>query len=59
MAQRFLFAFAVALREESVDRNKLILVLLFLQLLVALREESVDRNSFWISFVRIFSGRSP
>ena len=35
----------VALRKESVDRNKELRIL-FLNMLVALRKESVDRNAF-------------
>ena len=37
----------VALRKESVDRNRLVVGCL-LMLGVALRKESVDRNSCWL-----------
>ena len=36
--------FTVALRKESVDRNKRLGLLGWLRVLVALRKESVDRN---------------
>ena len=48
----------VALRKESVDRNRLIRSLLAL-LIVALRKESVDRNSMSPIDVMSVSGRSP
>ena len=38
--------FVVALRKESVDRNKLFKRRFVGQCVVALRKESVDRNSF-------------
>ena len=42
----FVFGFGakVALRKESVDRNKAIILTARLRGLVALRKESVDRN---------------
>ena len=49
----------VALRKESVDRNMLPLVLIFLKIGVALRKESVDRNMWWGVRKAVGSRRSP
>ena len=35
----------VALRKESVDRNRVIITIITICIVVALRKESVDRNS--------------
>ena len=48
----------VALRKESVDRNKYV-VQCRKMLGVALRKESVDRNIFSLPLVLIFLSRSP
>ena len=54
-----LCTFAVALRKESVDRNRLCDVLSTADTSVALRKESVDRNT--IVMIQLFKvyGRSP
>ena len=48
----------VALRKESVDRNRRLHILLPL-LLVALRKESVDRNKMARRILQALQGRSP
>ena len=53
-----LCTFAVALRKESVDRNRNGLQLLSI-LLVALRKESVDRNLVFLTLIIVEKSRSP
>ena len=51
--------FRVALRKESVDRNRMRRVLIHKEHIVALRKESVDRNSALLtSLLHIFSSLS-
>ena len=49
----------VALREESVDRNKRNRIQNELEVTVALREESVDRNFLLLRLMQQRPGRSP
>ena len=49
---------AVALRKESVDRNK-VTEAEFFSIGVALRKESVDRNSIYVTRLPRCQGRSP
>ena len=49
----------VALRKESVDRNKTLPGLLIGCINVALRKESVDRNSIALVSSRASTSRSP
>ena len=53
------FCPVVALRKESVDRNKLQRHHRVRVYLVALRKESVDRNSILIPRLQIGPSRSP
>ena len=50
--------FSVALRKESVDRNRLVAGSLIM-LGVALRKESVDRNLDAVQIIIVVVGRSP
>ena len=51
--------FAVALRKESVDRNKIRIAPIDSVSSVALRKESVDRNGAKADSVTKWTGRSP
>ena len=54
-----LWAFAVALRKESVDRNLPLLRTIQRDRSVALRKESVDRNRLPKRYKTNFRRRSP
>ena len=50
---------SVALRKESVDRNKTCFLLRLTKKIVALRKESVDRNMLSLSRLPVAGCRSP